>query len=622
MSEFKVEQLDSSPATPPTPEPAAPAPATPPSSIPPSRPSFEKVRDRLNHPGSNRVLKWLVVVALGLFVTTLLMFWFGSASFAEKDVVLLLEAPSQANSGDQISYKIKYKNNTKSDLHNLQFQFFFPEDSIVIKDDGSFSDDVSEGFSLDSLSSGQEGEKELKAFLVGDKGNIKNAKVELVFKAGTIRSSFEKSQTATTTIVGVPVPMTLVAPPTAVPEQDVTYILDYRNESNADISDLRFEFTYPEGFRVKSTSPKGTQGNTVWDVASIKQGTGARISITGSLTGSERDTKTLSVLLKRKIGDQFVNYERASSSTILSSPLITASLSVNGNRDYVAFPNDSLVYTIKYRNNSTYSLEGLNLTAKLEGDMLEMSTLDTRGGFFDASTKTITWNSGVVPELQVLGPGRSGQVQFQVRLKPTISGSGSKNFFVKVTSTLSTPNVPSGLDNDQVTTSDVLVTKISTQPQLSRVAYWSDPNLGSVGPMPPQVSKETVFTIHWQLSNPGNDTTGVVIKAVLPPGVKWKNVALASGTANSPIFNANRSEVSWNVGLLPQGTGVSGSPKFEGVFQISVTPSSAQQGKIMELIKPATLTGTDSFTNQTTTVTIDGVTTDNTVDRPGQGTVL
>jgi len=619
--DFKVEQLDQ--VIPPSSAPSGP-PITPPPQSPPPTPSrnpLQKVADRLQHPGSNRILKWLMVLALGLFIAALLMFWFGGASFSERDVVLLLEAPSQANSGDEITYKVKYRNNTKVDLNDLEFRFSFPDDSIVITDDG-FSDELRQGFSVDKISPGQEAEKEFKAFLVGDKGNIKNAKVELFFKAGTIRSSFEKSQTATTTIVGVPVPMTLVAPPTAVPEQDVTYILDYRNESNSDIADLRFEFTYPDGFRVKTVSPKATQGNTTWDVSMTRQGSGARISVTGTLSGSERDTKTISVLLKRKIGDDYVNYERASSSTILSSPLLTVSLDANGSREYVAFPSDIILYTMRYRNNSSYAFEGLNLTAKLDGDMYDLSSLDTRGGFFDAGTKTILWNAGAVPAFQALGPGRSGQVQFQVRLKSSLTGpAGTRNFFVKVTSTLSTPNVPAGLDSDQVSTSDILITKISTQPQLSRVVYWQDPNLGSIGPMPPQVGKETVFTIHWQLTNPGNDANSVVIKGVLPPGVKWKNVALSSGTGISPTFNTNRSEVSWNVGFLPQGIGVNGSAKYEGIFQISITPTAAQQGNVMELMKASVLTGTDSFTGQTVTTTVDAINTDSTVDRPNQGEV-
>ncbi|HYU64688.1 MAG TPA: hypothetical protein VEK36_00255, partial [Candidatus Paceibacterota bacterium] len=541
--DFKVEQLPSI-------------------STPPSPNRVDMFMNKINHPRSKRVLKWLIALALVLFLVAVARFWFGRSSFAERDVVLLLEGPSQASSGDEVTYKLKYRNNTRVDLTNMEFRFFYPDDSIVITE-GTFSDDLSHGFTVDKLSPGQEGTLELKAFLVGDKGNIKTAKVNLIFKAGSFKSLFEKSESVATTIINVPVPMTLVAPPTAVSGQDISYILDYRNETDADVADLRFEFSYPDGFLFKKVSPSPTSSNNVWDVASVKKGTGSRITITGTLTGQERESKNIAVVLKRKLNDQYVNYERATSSTIISSPLITASLSVNGSRDTITYPGDTLLYTIQYRNNSSYSLVGMNLTAKLEGEMFDLSTLDTRGGYYDSSAKTITFNAGVVPDFGTFNPGKSGQINFQVRLKPTLPGLlGSSNYSVKVIADLSTPNVPTGVDGDQVSTEDVLITKISTQPAFNSALYFQDPVYGSSGPMPPQVGQQTIFTVHWQITNPGNDMNSAVVKATLPPGVAWENVASVVGAPVAPIYDKNKAQVIWNIGVLPAGA------KYEGIFRI------------------------------------------------------
>lgn len=595
----------------PEPKPANPAPIPAPAN--PNR--YDKIMGRINHPRSNRVLKWLVVVALLLFIVAVAMFWFGNSSFSERDVVLLLEGPSQAASGDEVTYKIKYRNNTKVELHSMEFRFFYPDDSIVITE-SSFSDDLSHGFNVDTLSPGQEGELELKAFMVGDKGNIKTARVSMIFRAGNITSSFEKSESVSTTIISVPVPMTLVAPPTAVSSQELSYILDYRNESGSDISDLRFEFTYPEGFAIRRTSPQATSGNNVWDVALVRQGSGSRITVTGVLTGQERENKAVSVLLKRKLNDQYINYERATSSTIISSPLITTSISVNGSRDTVTYPGDSLLYAVQYRNTSTYSLIGMNLTVRLEGDMFDLGTLDTRGGYYDSATKTITWNAGIVPEFGTLGPNRGGQVNFQIRLKPTLTGpSGSRNYSVKVTSNFGTTNVPTGIDADQIATDDTLLTKISTEPVLATILYYQESIYSSFGPIPPKVGQKTIYTVYWQVTNPGNDMNSTVVKAILPPGVAWENATSVSGASTPPTYNSNNAQITWNIGILPAGV------RYEGIFRVSITPSTAQKGKPMTLLGVSTLTSTDSFTQQPVQVTSPGITTDNTVDRPGQGTV-
>src|SRR6185295_13689960 len=114
----------------------------------------------LSTPRAQYVLKWLVLAAMLLFVGALTFFWFGGRSFNEKDVIVTLDGPSQAASGDQVMYTIHYRNNTKLDLKNLSFRFFYPEGSIVDRD-GSLKPETSEGFVVDTLASGEEGKKEI-----------------------------------------------------------------------------------------------------------------------------------------------------------------------------------------------------------------------------------------------------------------------------------------------------------------------------------------------------------------------------------------------------------------------------------------------------------------------------
>ena len=188
---------------------------------------------------AQKLLKWLVLFALVLFIIAIVIFLFGKPSFSEDQVVLELEGPTQASVGDEAVYKVKYGNNTKIELSNLRFKFTYPEEAVVIKD-GQVVKELSETFVVDKLQNGESGEREFRAFLVGDRGNIKNAKIELEFRAGSLRSSFEKTETISTTLISVPVSLTLVAPPTAVSGQTINYILDYRNESGDNISDIRF----------------------------------------------------------------------------------------------------------------------------------------------------------------------------------------------------------------------------------------------------------------------------------------------------------------------------------------------------------------------------------------------
>ena len=182
-----------------------------------------------------------------------------SPSFSESGVKLGIEGPAQVSVGDEVVYKLKYSNTTKLDLNNMTFKFTYSDDSVVLKD-GIVTKEFSETFTIDQLSPGQSAEKEFRAFLVGDRGNIKTVKAELSYGAGGLKTVFEKNISLSTTIIGLPISLTLSAPPNSVPGQAVNYVLDYRNESNNDIYDLRFEFDYPDGFSVQKITPRQIRG--------------------------------------------------------------------------------------------------------------------------------------------------------------------------------------------------------------------------------------------------------------------------------------------------------------------------------------------------------------------------
>lgn len=569
----------------------------------------------------NKLLKWLVLLALLLTVVSFLVFWFGSPSFSESGVKLEIEGPAQALVGDEVVYKLKYSNTTKLDLNNITLKFTYPDDSVVLKN-GEVVKELSETFSLDKLSPGQSEEKEFRAFLVGDRGNIKTAKAKISYHAGELRTAFEKNISSSTTIIGLPIPLTLSAPPNSVPGQMVNYVLDYRNESSNDIYDLMFNLDYPDGFSVQKLNPSVNSGNNVWIIPVLKRGSGGRISISGILNGKEGETKIISLTLKRKIGDQYINYERAETSSTIANPLLGTEISINGSSDYSAFPGDDLNYEINYSNNSNYNLIGMNLTVKLEGEMYDISGLDTKGGYYDSSNGTILWNASTVPDFSNLAPNKRGQVSFRVKLKNSIpSGStGSKNLFVRASVRLSTPNVPSSVGGDEIFADSNLVTKISAQPTLRQIVYYNDPAFGSSGSLPPEVGKETSFTVHWQIINPGNDMNGVKVSGVLPTGVNWKNVISVGLGQPEPTFNKNTSEVIWNLGVLPQGIGITGS-KYEASFQVIIKPSLNQKGGPILLVKDSKLSGTDSFTKQNIIVSVGDVSTSDLVDRPNEGQV-
>ncbi|MDO8492171.1 MAG: hypothetical protein Q7S34_00830, partial [bacterium] len=259
-----------------------------------------------------------VAAGLGLLLLVGLIFFFlGRGSFKENGVELKIEGPNEVAGGELVAYKLVYKNNNSVSLSDVKLNILYPPDSIVVKD-GNIVDLTAENFDIGAISSNEQSEKELTVYLVGDRGDIKTLKATITYKAGNLSSVFQKEATLATTITSLAVPITLVATPTVISGQNTSYLIDYRNQSDQDLENLRFVVKYPSGFVSNKFSPQPSERSSnqdSWDIVKLKQGEGSRITIEGILSGNERETKTISVILQKKIttpsGDIYLDFEKS-----------------------------------------------------------------------------------------------------------------------------------------------------------------------------------------------------------------------------------------------------------------------------------------------------------------------
>lgn len=549
-----------------------------------------------------------------------LYFWLGNNGFSQDNIEVKIEGPQEIAAGELAEYKVTYKNKNKIELEDAKLTFFYPEDSIVIKDEKVLSEH-SEIVELETIRAKSDGEVEFKAYIVGDRGNVKTARAILSFSVSGISSVLEKEDQLATTVTSLSVPLTLVAPPTAQSGQKITYILDYRNQSGEDKENLRVQFKYPEGFRPETFVPKPSTGNDTWDIAKLADSSGSRISISGTITGQERDTKKVEAILQRQIstldGDIYIDYEKTDATTTIGNPTISASITVNNSRDYTAHLSDRLEYNIRVTNNSTYNLLGLALNTKLDGTMFDFGTVKA-DGFFDSRSRTIEWNSAVIPAFSDLKPGQVVNIPFIVQLKSNFTG-GANSSSVKVIAHLETDSAPPELSVDKLTADDELITRITTTATFTQRVLVNDP-AGAQGPFPPKVDQKTSYYLHWNLTNPGQAISGVKATGVLAPGVKWEGGARVSGQQPLPTYNSRTNTVTWNLSELPSGVGTS-FPAYEAVFKISLTPSVNQVGQTPPLLTNVNFSGTDSITKEKIQINLADTTTGSVSDSSGSKTV-
>lgn len=547
-------------------------------------------------------------------------FFFSHSTFSPAQVDFKITVPEEIASGEKITYKVEYANHNEKGIKDLQLTFFYPSDAVDIRG-GRLMELQTENLKLENAGPGEEKSVEFTAYLAGSRGDIKKARAVLSFYGEDLPSVFKKEATAATNISTLPVALTLVAPPNAVSGQEVTYLLDYRNETQQDLNDLKFKFTYPDSFTPSKFSPNTFFGKNIFDAKSLKAGEGERLEVSGILRGEEREGKNISVILQRKIDDIFIDFEKASASTVLATPPLSLDIAVNEQESYSSQLGDELEYKLKFANNTDVDVFGLTLTAKLEGSMFDFNSV--RGdGFFNSATKTITWNASVSPLLNHLAPRQEGAVNFRIKIKSSFSGSGGvKDSIVKVSAAIETSTVPSGFDLARLSAQTEEVTKILSLPSLTQKAFRQDSVLGGSGPLPPKVGQKTAYIISWEIINIPNDILKARVKGSLPPGVEWENQTRVSGQQPALSFNSVSREVIWPLETVPAGTGGQ-FPKYQAWFMISFTPSESDLGQAVKLVKDVFLEGQDGFTRQDILVKVNDIASSDLVDFGESGNVV
>lgn len=557
-------------------------------------------------------------IIVGLFIIFILgiaIFLLYRSGFREGQVGLKIEAPGAVTAGEEIEYKLIVENKNNFDLRDTKLLFTYPEGSIPLSQDGQPLNSLVSNLNISSLESRDKKEFVLGAILTGEKGEVKKAKANFTYSPSSIRSTFQKSTEAATTISKLSIPLTLSAPPSILSGQRVGVSLDLRNETENKFENLQIVFSYPDGFIFKKATPSSDESNNIFNLTSLKPGEGKRITVEGDVSGFENESKRFTVVLRKKFGEKFYDFQKAQTMLTVSTPFLITEVLVNGTKDYIAKAGEKLKYTVKFSNKSNNNFSALELNAKLEGQMFEFANLKTNG-FFDQNTRTILWNAATESLLANLAPNQGGEVSFEVDLKQDFPKVFGKNYSLKVSSLIQTMSIPPDFDLDKISASADLITKIRSKTDFTSKAFYNDSVFSNSGPMPPRVGQKTTYTIHWKIVNEGNDLTGVRIVSSLLPGISWENKFKVTPSQSNLDYNPTTGQVLWEVSTVPAGTGVT-STVFEAVFQVGITPSINQKNQAPEILKETTFEAVDNFTKEKINLSQPSINTQTISDSPG-----
>ena len=295
------------------------------------------------------------------------------------------------------------------------------------------------------------GQAEFKIRVLGDKDSRQKFTARLNYRPSNISSDFSNSAEFSSTVISVPLVLSFILPERIVSGQTMNFSLRYLNTSDANFEGAQLKIEYPDGFIFDNSLPSPSDGqaqlgdgNNTWNLPEIGSREEGNIVIKGTISGNEGDSKTFKAQIGTPTNNgDFVIYSQALSSPQISASPLLVEQSLLNLPDNNANSGQILDYRIKYRNTTSAAIGPVFITVKIDGKVVDASSVNAVNGFFSSSDNLITWNSSSLPALEQLEAGTEGTLDFSLKVKDNlpVNSFSDKNFTIVTTAKIDSFNV-------------------------------------------------------------------------------------------------------------------------------------------------------------------------------------
>jgi hypothetical protein len=417
----------------------------------------------------------------------------------------------------------------------------------------------------------------VRFFGTGDRPPVTVSSDLLYWEAGATRISRASGSRSWPTTASV-LKLSADWPAKTVLGRDTTLVIKYENVGAEVLSDARLKVDAPSGFYVAGTTPM-RDGNGEFRLAKVAPGAKGTITLHGRFSYDASEASPFTVVARlitpEYAGPIAILHTRADASaadlqvtTEVLSPAGTIGLE----------PGTEVRFAVRYANAGGQPISHVSLW--LDEPVLE-------GAAVGLVPESGSWDERSNPELASVAPGASGLLNGSFTVRPdALATTGRMTISVLGKGFLSDDAVRPVL----VIASPLDFALTASTSLTARAMYYTPggDQLG-VGPLPPRVGDSTRYWVSLGAAVTGREAKDVSVTAVLPPGITW--TGRASATAGlAPQLDATTRRLTWDIGTL--------SPADQAVasFEVSLTPSEADLGHVINLLRDIRLSARDSVT--------------------------
>lgn len=532
--------------------------------------------------------KIILVFSFGVFLLALVVsgayMLFGSNQISGNNINLSMNVPFSIAGGDVLPVQLSVTNQNSVAIESATLIINYPAGTKSAEEVGK--DLYEERIPIEKIDPGQVLNIPTKAILFGEENEEKQIKATIEYRVINSNGTFYKeAEPVIVKINSSPLVLRVDSIKKISSGQEMEITLAIQSNSTSPMENILISASYPNSFSLIGSEPSPSHGQSEWLIDEILPNNTYLIKIRGLVTGLASESSEIQFKAgNSRVDNQFalgsiltqtkLNYE-------IEEPFIGVVVNINSDTDGKAVLStiDITDVTVIVNNTLDASVYDMRVELMPIGNIVRDNNVSVSNGYFDASSRKISWEISSMSSLEQVKSGESRDFKFTVD-PDSNQATGAFDLSVKVFAR----RVNEANASEELIGTAVAEAKYSSEIKInSEVAHLE----ADQGPIPPVAGQKTDYTITLEAVAGVNDVTEAVLTTSLPQYVSWLNITDGEGKVE---YNPVSKQLVWKVGDI--------SAKKSKLMKIKVSllPSVTHIGRTLTLLEDQDLRAKDRFT--------------------------
>lgn len=490
-----------------------------------------------------------VVAWLGFFVFQ------PKGNFNEKDVILSISGDADVVPGQEVTYRIRYRNAQSIPLSKAVLQVRYPEGFIFENSTKDPTNDKKDEWSLGTLDKYDSGYIDISGKLYGDLEKKQSFRVFLNYIPSNFSSEFQKVDSINTNITESPINLSVQGPEEIIPGVETEFVIKLEKEEDIDVNNIFIAVDGGDIFSKVESQPASNEDNMYqWSLSALEDD---KLSIKGTFNPGEAVDKG-SIVFKvlgwkdSEHNEDAYTYKTVEKELKFTRTELSLGLVINGSiSDLNVQPGEVLSTSLVLKNVGDTRIDKIRTRLIYEApsynekSLLNWSELDDSNDGVIAGEQLneevrrgiITWTNQQIKNLTWLDSGEEFMIDVHLPIKGIEDFDLTKfiNFQASVTA-----EVQFELEGEQKTLSSNSINMIVN----SDLSFDLQDNITA------NDDGKEVHTIDWILNNNFHELKDLELEANIYGDITWNEFDLVV-PAGEAKFDKDSKKLVWKIDSMP-----------------------------------------------------------------------